>query len=127
MKNVFILALTVATLPFSAPAFAEHHEAGEGMKHDHATMENMDHEAFDCKNAINVSVNGMVCDFCARALEKVFGEREEVAGINIDLDKSLVQIHMKDGQTIADEDVTKLITDSGYDVASINKGCEADE
>lgn len=24
------------------------------------------------KNSVNVDVNGMVCDFCARALEKVF-------------------------------------------------------
>ena len=29
------------------------------------------------KNLVNVEVNGMVCDFCARALEKVFSKNKK--------------------------------------------------
>ena len=76
-----------------------------------------------CEDTINVKVNGLVCDFCARALEKVFGKRDDVSGINVDLDNGLVKVAMKPGQTIDDETLTKLITDSGYNVAAIDKGC----
>ena len=34
------------------------------------------------ENIIDVATNGMVCDFCAQAIEKVFMNREEVQGIN---------------------------------------------
>lgn len=76
-----------------------------------------------CADTINVKVNGLVCDFCARALEKVFGKRDDVADINVDLDNGLVNVAMKPGQTIYDETLTRLITDSGYNVREIQKGC----
>lgn len=76
-----------------------------------------------CKDTINVKVNGLVCDFCARALEKVFGKRDEVSGINVDLDKGEVVIATKPGQTIEDDDIKSLILDSGYNVTDIKKGC----
>jgi cation transport ATPase len=76
-----------------------------------------------CKDEINVKVNGLVCDFCARALEKVFGKRDDVNGINVNMNTGLVKINMKQGQTIDDTTLTKLIVDSGYNVAEILKGC----
>lgn len=74
-------------------------------------------------NTVNISVNGMVCDFCARSLEKLFNKREEVSGITVDLDKALVTVQLKDGKTLDDATLTKLITDSGYAVAGIARGC----
>lgn len=68
---------------------------------------------------ITVHVFGLVCDFCARAIEKVFLKREEVEAIDVDLDNFEVTIDLKDGTTIDDEIVTKLITDSGYTVNEI--------
>ena len=79
--------------------------------------------AESCEDTINIKVNGLVCDFCARALEKVFGKRDDVNGISVDLDSGLVVVDMKAGQTIDDETLTALITDSGYNVREINKGC----
>jgi len=79
--------------------------------------------AEECKDTINVKVNGMVCDFCARALEKVFGRRDDVAHIKVDLDNSNVIVEMKRGLNIDDAAITKLISDSGYDVKNINRGC----
>lgn len=76
-----------------------------------------------CEDTVKVTVNGLVCDFCARALEKVFGKREEVSGIKVDLDHSLVTVAMKPGKTMDNDTLTRLITDSGYDVREISKGC----
>lgn len=80
-------------------------------------------ETCDTGNVVNVKVNGLVCDFCARALEKVFGAREEVEEIGVDLDNGLVHVTLKPGQTMEDEALTKLITDSGYNVTAIEKAC----
>ena len=76
-----------------------------------------------CDGAINVKVNGLVCDFCARALEKVFGEREEVENIKVDLGNSLVTIHTKAGAELDDATVEELIGDSGYNIDTIEHGC----
>ena len=64
-------------------------------------------------------VNGLVCDFCARALEKVFGRQEAVESINVDLDEKVITIHFNEGQKLDDETIIELIADSGYDVREI--------
>ena len=76
-----------------------------------------------CKDEVVVSVNGLVCDFCARALEKTFGKKDEVSGVSVDLDTGQVVIALNDGQTMENSLITKLITDSGYNISSFDKGC----
>lgn len=71
---------------------------------------------------VYADVNGLVCDFCARALEKVFGQQEEVSDINVDLDTKIITIHFKEGQNLEDEKIKALIADSGYDVRGLRHG-----
>lgn len=71
---------------------------------------------------VYADVNGLVCDFCARALEKVFGKQEAVDSINVDLDEKVITIHFNEGQSLNDETITRLITDSGYNVREIRHG-----
>ncbi|MBX2833669.1 MAG: cation transporter [Micavibrio sp.] len=94
MKKLFVLTLSLITLSF--PAFA----AGQVVK---------------------VSVNGLVCDFCARALEKTFGKQEAVEDIGVDLDTKIVTVNLKEGQDMDDERIKELITDSGYNVEGITR------
>jgi copper chaperone CopZ len=86
---------------------------------------NFANAAKECANpkTANVKVNGLVCDFCARTLEKTFGAKTEVSGIKVDLDKGMVDVNFKDGQKISDTEITKLITDAGYNVVNIDKVC----
>lgn len=92
------LILTLAlTLSFIAPSWANHPSG-----------------------TVKVDVNGLVCDFCARALEKVFGKQEAVDSININLDEKQIAIHFKEGQSLDDETIKQLITDSGYNVVEIH-------
>lgn len=66
-----------------------------------------------------VKVDGLVCDFCSRSLEKVFTKKEQVANIEVDLDASQVTLSIKKGMTLDDKVITQLITDSGYSVTKI--------
>ena len=71
---------------------------------------------------IVVNVSGMVCDFCAQSLEKVFGKEESVNGIAVSLDDQTVTVDTKVGQTISDEKIKELIEWGGYDLISIERG-----
>lgn len=75
-------------------------------------------------NTVKIKVNGMVCDFCARALEKTFGKRKEVSQITVDLDNSKVVVAMHQNQNINDTTLTQIVTNSGYDVVNINRECK---
>ena len=66
---------------------------------------------------LNISVNGLVCDFCARSIEKIFSKKESVQSININLEKMLITINLKKGKNLDDNTIKQLIKDSGYDVS----------
>ena len=68
---------------------------------------------------INISVNGLVCDFCARSIEKLFSKKEEVKSINVNLEKMLITINLKKGKNLDNESIKQVIKDSGYDIKEI--------
>ena len=72
-------------------------------------------------DTIKATVNGMVCGFCATAIERTFKKQPEVSSVNVDLKDRLVTVTTKPGQTLDDSKVKKLLTNSGYSVASINR------
>ena len=72
-------------------------------------------------DTIHAKVNGMVCGFCATGIEKTFKAQPQVKTVNVDLDMKLVTVAMKDGQTIDDARLKKLIGNAGYSVVSIER------
>ena len=68
---------------------------------------------------IQVTVNGMVCAFCAQGITKKFQREPSVNSIHVDLDKKVVKIETKDGQDLSDGSISSGITDSGFNVVSI--------
>ena len=70
---------------------------------------------------LSISVNGLVCDFCARSIEKLFSKKESVKSINVNLEEMLIRIKLKKGKSLNDSIITKIITDSGYDIREIRR------
>ena len=70
---------------------------------------------------LSISVNGLVCDFCARSIEKLFSKKESVKSINVNLEEMLITISLKKGKSLNDDIITKVITDSGYDIRAIRR------
>ena len=68
---------------------------------------------------INVFVNGLVCDFCARSIEKIFKKDESVSNIEVNLEKMLITIYVNENKILNDKTIKKLINDSGYVVMEI--------
>jgi copper chaperone CopZ len=70
---------------------------------------------------IVIEASGMVCDFCAQSLTKVFSKKNSVESIDVDLDKSTVNVTLKEGQPLNDDEIKKLIEWGGYDLISIDR------
>lgn len=80
-------------------------------------------QAKQCEGQVEAEVNGLVCDFCARALEKVFSREESVEAVNVNLDDGLVTVSLKPGQSLSEDVIRQHITDAGYDLRTIVGGC----
>lgn len=101
MKKIIMMMALIAFMTIGAP----HAKAQES-----ATGE-----------VVHVQALGLVCDFCARALEKVFMDTEKVHDVKVNLDESRIDIVMIKGEHFDDEKITEMIVDSGYNVEGISR------
>jgi len=83
------------------------------------TVINFTSIAYAESEKVYVDVNGLVCDFCAQAIDKTFKKQPAVQDIEVDLGAKLITIAYKDGQRLEEEKITSLITDAGYTVVDI--------
>ena len=72
-----------------------------------------------------VEVLGVVCDFCAKAMNKTFGKREEVAAVYVDLDTKTLNLVFKPAMTLPDDVIHSLVKKAGYKAALIRRGDDA--
>ena len=110
--------------------------------HDHSAMDHSGHDmspkhalltrTSDIDKALMaggqpvvVDVLGVVCDFCATAMNKIFGQRKEVAAVYVDLDKKTLSLALQAGKTLSDQDIEKLAEQAGYRIAAIRRDNEA--
>jgi len=70
-------------------------------------------------NSIQVTVNGMVCSFCAQGIEKRLSKMGATKDVLVDLKKKTVAVEAKDGQTLDSKAISAEIVDAGYDVVKI--------
>jgi copper chaperone CopZ len=70
-------------------------------------------------DTIRATVNGMVCGFCATGIEKTFRAQPEIKTVDVDLENKLVTLQTKQGQTIDDSKIRKLLGNAGYSVVGI--------
>jgi copper chaperone CopZ len=68
-----------------------------------------------------VSVNGMVCDFCAQSIERSLRRRQEVNAVRVNLSERRVTIDFHDGRTLDDATIRQIITNAGYTVTGIER------
>lgn len=106
--KLMLTALAATTLTLAAPVVS----AQETVAAEAATS---------AQTMVTAKVNGMVCDFCARAVTKVFGKEAAVENVHVDLDKGEIHVTLKSGAELSDERVATLVKKSGYDLVSIER------
>jgi copper chaperone CopZ len=70
-------------------------------------------------STIKVTVNGMVCAFCAQGIEKRLSKLPATKAVFVDLKKKTVAVELKEGQSLDLDVIRSEIKDSGYDVVKI--------
>lgn len=68
---------------------------------------------------IEMTVNGLVCGFCAQGIEKTLRKNPATAEVLVSLENRLVAIATKQGTDISDAELRKALTNAGYDVKAI--------
>ena len=73
---------------------------------------------------IVIDVQGLVCDFCAQSIDKVFSKQAGVEKVDVNLNNGKVTVKMADvfeddEVGISDETIIKLLQDAGYEVTAI--------
>lgn len=68
---------------------------------------------------VEVTVNGMVCSFCAQGIERNLRRLSLTQGVSVDLKQHRVTINVKPGAVVDDQQIRKAIRDSGFDVREI--------
>ncbi len=106
MKNLKVILSATALVSMAPTALAQVEPAE--MTHAEGMM-------------MTVHVKGMVCDFCARAVTKVFGKKDAVDGVHVDLDTGEIHVGLKPGMDLTDEEVASLVKKSGYALVSIER------
>lgn len=154
-KKLFSFALLIFLLSQTLAAQDDHRShAGSGATHqDHSThsghadlhkdegeagtdTSNSTHPVMTHTDAISdalaeggepivADVLGVVCDFCALAMNKIFGQREEIAAVYVDLDTKALNLVLIPGATLSDETIAELAVQAGYRVAAVRRGEQA--
>jgi copper chaperone CopZ len=72
-------------------------------------------------DTIEMTVNGLVCGFCAQGIEKTLRKNPATADVLVSLENRLVAVVTRDGTDIPDTDLRKALTNAGYDVKAIER------
>lgn len=126
--TTFVLTAVMSVMAY--PTFAE--TAPEGMHRmpDGTLMSNHDMAApvkagetatITTSNKIIAKVNGLVCDFCVQAIQKTLLKEPGVTDAEVDLTAKTVTVGLKDGATVEEARLGKLLQDAGYDMVSYTK------
>lgn len=71
---------------------------------------------------VDMTVRGMACDMCARALERKLGsEIEEIEELAIDLETGKVGFRLPDGSKHTDEELRTIVRSAGFAVERIER------
>tara|TARA_B110000467_G_scaffold127450_1_gene120543 strand:- start:115 stop:504 length:390 start_codon:yes stop_codon:yes gene_type:complete len=126
MKQLITILLTFIFWTSINSYAQEHNHDNKEMDHSNHEMDNekitLQEGSIDPNGVLlTVAVEGMVCDFCAQAIQKVFLKKEQVAGITVDLDNQNVIIALKEDTDITDNIIEDLFINAGYNVSEINR------
>jgi copper chaperone CopZ len=70
-------------------------------------------------STIEMTVNGLVCAFCAQGIEKTLRKNAATDDVVVSLEHRLVAIATKTNTDIPDATLRKALKDAGYDVTAI--------
>ena len=119
-KILFVFLLTITSVGFAHNCHDHGSDnqpmksvSGEGFEIDSQKYTKFTKDLANGEQVAVVNVNGMVCDFCARGIEKTFMISADVKKVDVDLEVGKVLIAYSSGTKISFEDIKEKITANG--------------
>ena len=137
MKKLSQIGLTALMLvePLSLSANEiDHHDHAEMHEHNHQIQQSASDSSAKVRHdekydrfvdglssaqVAIISVEGMVCDFCARGIEKTFKKTKGVLRVDVDLALGRVLVAYAADQTVEFEDIKTKITSNGQTAVAL--------
>jgi len=131
MKLICLILMFIASIIFAERNHDSHEHHGHAVHQNDVYVDGknykLDKERFDKfkKNLNNVqvaiiNVQGMVCDFCARGIEKAFLKDTKVKKIDVDLENGKVVIAFSLDKKIEFEEIKEKILMNGQNATDYN-------
>ena len=70
---------------------------------------------------IDMEVKGMVCAYCAAGIESALNKRDDVADVDVEMDRQLVTVATEPGTGPSDAELHKLVKRNGYNIAAVQR------
>jgi cation transport ATPase len=74
-----------------------------------------------------LTVNGMVCAFCAQGIEKRLTALPSTQAVYVNLGQKIVAVQAKPGQTLDEAKLRHEVTEAGYDVVKVESSAQTVE
>jgi len=119
-KILFVFLLSITSIGFAHNCHDHGSDnqpmksvSGEGFEIDSQKYTKFTKDLANSEQVAVVNVNGMVCDFCARGIEKTFMKSANVKKVDVDLEVGKVLIAYSSDTKISFEDIKEKITANG--------------
>ena len=102
----------------------EMHQHANDKKKSYSTLTNEEMYNSFVANLVDsqvalVEVNGMVCDFCARGIEKTFYKDKDVKKVNVSLENGIVLIGYKNTKNIDIDEIKNIFLSNGQTATKV--------
>lgn len=70
---------------------------------------------------VEMTVDGLVCAFCAQGIEKSLRKQSATADVFVSLKHGIVGVGLKDGADIPDATLRNVLREAGYSIRTIQR------
>jgi copper chaperone CopZ len=69
---------------------------------------------------VQLTVDGLVCNFCATNISKTFSKLPEVSDVYVNLAAKAVLLQLKEGKKLPEDQTKQIVTDAGFNLRGIS-------
>jgi len=69
---------------------------------------------------VQLTVDGLVCNFCATNISKTFSKLPEVSEVYVNLAAKTVLLQLKEGKKLPEDQAKQIVTDAGFNLRGIS-------
>jgi len=74
---------------------------------------------------VKLTVDGLVCNFCASNITKTFNKMPEISAVYVNLAAKTVLVELKAGQKLPEDKAKEIVTEAGFNLRAVSYPSES--